>query len=346
MATYTVYRLTFKTQLHLGRTSGPALKGNLGLENTETYIQADTLFSALCQTWSIFYDTKSLTAFLAGYTEGNDPLPFTLTSAFPFAHDVYFFPKPLTFVHPSKKSKHVQFVSRSIFQDIISGHSLDFNENNLINGERVWVSPEESEPLKISMGDELIVWETTTRPRVTTGSRTAGSEIWHIENVQFNKGCGLWFAVTFNSDETKQKIETLLRVLGDTGIGGERNAGYGLFDFDETSIEMPTVDAPEQFVTLSPICPAAPDELEVLLTGDVAYNLNLSGGRMSSAGGTPSRRKQVMMFTEGSVLHTTGKQVGGLVDLKPDNWVHPVYRYGYAWTVGIKGIQNETEIST
>ena len=35
----------------------------------------------------------------------------------------------------------------------------------------------------------------------------------------------------FNSDETKHKVETLLRVLGDNGIGGERNAGYGQFEF-------------------------------------------------------------------------------------------------------------------
>ena len=46
MGTYTVYRLKFKTQLHLGRATGAAQTGSLGLEKTETYISADTLFSA------------------------------------------------------------------------------------------------------------------------------------------------------------------------------------------------------------------------------------------------------------------------------------------------------------
>ena len=48
-----------------------------------------------------------------------------------------------------------------------------------------------------------------------------------------------------------------------------------------------------------------------------------------------------MMFDEGSVLTKTGGQVGRLVDaLEPDSnnaCTHPVYRYGYAWPVGIKG---------
>lgn len=337
MATYTVYLLTFKTQLHLGRASGPAQEGNLGLEKTETYIPADTLFSAICQTWLTFYDSESLTTFLNGYTEDRDVLPFMLTSAFPFAKDVYLFPKPLTLSTPSKKSKRVQFVSQSRFQDIISGTAPEFSEDQLINGEEVWVSPEEKEKLEASSDEDFTIWATNTRPRVTLGSRSSGSEIWHVQTVQFNTDCGLWLAARFDSDETKQRIETLLRVLGDTGIGGERNAGYGMFDFTETTLEIPTVEAGNQFVTLSPICPQSPKQLAQLLTGDIAYTLNPLTGWVSTAG-TASRRKQVNMFVEGSVLHASNAQIGRLVDLRPDNWEHPVYRYGYAWQVGIKGV--------
>lgn len=336
MATYTVYRLTFKTQLHLGRTSGPAQEGSLGLEKTEIYIPADILFSAICQTWLTFYESESLTTFLKGYTEDRTVLPFRLTSAFPFAKEVYLFPKPLIFSTPSKKSKRVQFVSQPLFQDIISGNSPEFNERQLINGESVWVSPEEKKKLETSSDKNSTIWSTNTRPRVTLGSRNSGSEIWHVQTVQFNINCGLWFAAQFDTDETKQKIETLLRVLGDTGIGGERNAGYGMFDFTETTLEIPTSEAGTQFVTLSPICPQSPEQLTQLLTGDIAYTLNPLAGWVSSPG-TAARRKQVSMFSEGSVLHASDAHIGRLVDLRPDNWAHPVYRYGYAWQVGIKG---------
>lgn len=340
MPIYTAYRLTFKTQLHLGRTSGSAQEGSLGLERTEIYIPADTLFSALCQTWATFYDSQSLTAFLNGYTEDSKVLPFMLTSAFPFADDVYLFPRPLNFpksLEPrSKKSKRVRFVSQTLFQNIISGNLPEFHEDQLINGETAWVSPKEKEQLETSDADDFAIWITNTRPRVTLGSRSSGSEIWHVETVQFNTNCGLWFAAQFDSDETKQRIETLLKVLGDTGIGGERNAGYGMFDFTQTTLEIPGAEPSDQFVTLSPINPKSPEQLARLLTGDIAYTLNPLTGWVSTTG-TASRRKQVNMFAEGSVLHTGDTQIGRLVDSRPDNWSHPVYRYGYAWQIGIKG---------
>ena len=362
MGTYTAYRLKFKTQLHLGRSTGAAQTGSLGLEKTEIYIPADTLFSALCQTWATFYDTSSLTDFLNQYTAENESLPFTLTSVFPFGYDTYLFPKPLRYFHtetegrsdlpvatiPLKKIKNVQYVSHSVFQDIISGNPPDFDENNLINSEKVWVSPDEKAQLREKMAIEsnvkteeikkenIDIWKTATRPRVTIDRQTDESSIWHVQTVQFNTNCGLWFAVNYNTDATKEKIETLLRVLGDCGIGGERNAGYGLFDFKEVDLEIPSAEDTTQFVTLSPVCPNTPDQLAHILTGDIAYDLNPLTGWIGSPG-THTRRNRVNMFAEGSVLNASEERIGRLVDLKPDGWTHPVYRYGYAWQVGIKG---------
>ena len=98
-------------------------------------------------------------------------------------------------------------------------------------------------------------------------------------------------------------------------------------------------------MTLSPICPKSPDELGHLRKDDVAYTLTPSSGWVS-APGTVARRKQINMFAEGSVLHTSEEPIGRLVDLRPDTWSYPVYRYGYAWRVGIKGTLNETDIPT
>ena len=377
MGNYTLYRITFKTQLHLGRTAGPAQKvrereqsqrqldadsaptrmSSLGLENTETYVPADTLFSAICQTWATFYGTESLTDFLSKYNEDGTVLPFTLTSAFPFAQDVYHFPKPLTFrgsedtsEKGKKEIKRVQFVSDNIFRSIIAGNTSDFADAPFINGEKVWISCEEEARQKAAVSkrlnvaeeklkdDDLIIWKPDTRARVTIGSQNAGSQIWHVETVQFNTDCGLWFAAEFDSDETREKIETLLRVLGDNGIGGERNAGYGMFKFsNENTIDLPTAEAGNPFVTLSPICPKSHEQLSVLLNGDVAYAINPLTGWVSTTG-SASRRKQVNMFTEGSVLNAGEEQrIGSLVDLSPNGYAHPVYRYGYAWQVGIKG---------
>ena len=388
MPSYTTYDLTFRTGLHLGRYTGPAQTGQLGLQKTEVYIPADTLFSALCQTWATFYGSDELETFLNRYKADEVHVPFRLTSAFPFAGGVRFFPKPLVNLYTGdakddKKVKNVQFVSHNVFKAILNGKTPELVADHLINGGKMWVDACEKkqlEALRISTEefsdtqkctvdtcekeqletelkpsekdkeekqngteDDLTVWKTDTRPRVTLDRGTHESQIWHVETLTFNEGCGLWFAVAFDDPDDgqktddKNKIHTLLWALGDTGIGGERNAGYGLFEFKEKSVELDTAAGSSRFVTLAPICPKSEGELKTLvLKEDVTYSLNPHSGWGNSTG-TPFRRKKVMMFTEGSVLHTTDKHVGRLVDLRPDAWAHPVYRYGYAWQVGIKG---------
>ena len=355
MPSYTAYDLTFKTALHLGRYTGPAQTGQLGLEKTEVYIPADTLFSALCQTWATFYGSTEIEAFLNRY---KTDVPFLLTSAFPFAGCVRFFPKPLQKLNVNldpthhKQIKKVQFVSQNVFGAILSGDSPKFSEDLLINGGRMWVDTKEKEALKELLNeetdtdDDITVWKTDRRPRVSLDRGTHESQIWHLETLQFNKKCGLWFATQFRNDDPeniKTKIDTLLTVLGDAGIGGERNAGYGMFEFEKKSVEIDTAGGSDRFVTLAPLCPKSKSELETLILGNnVSYNLTTCGGWGNSTG-TPFRRTSVMMFSEGSVLTNTKAQMGRLVnELQPANdpaCTHPVYRYGYAWPVGIKGGQ-------
>ncbi len=357
MPSYTTYDLTFRTGLHLGRYTGPAQTGQLGLQKTAVYIPADTLFSALCQTWATFYGSDELKTFLKRYKENSANLPFRLTSAFPFAGDVRFFPKPLVHLDIDKtknfkKVKKVQFVSHNVFKAILDGETPEL-EDHLINGGKMWVDTCEKKKLKNLLNPsekddeekgDLTVWKAESRPRVTLDRGTYESQIWHVETLTFSKGCGLWFAAQFDTEKTKKQICTLLSVLGDAGIGGERNAGYGLFEFKKKEVELDTADGSSRFVTLAPICPKDKAELETLISEeDASYSLNPRSGWGNSTG-TPFARKQVMMFDEGSVLTKTDGQVGRLVDdLEPDSddaCTHPVYRYGYAWQVGIQGGQS------
>ena len=136
-----------------------------------------------------------------------------------------------------------------------------------------WVRQKKKQ-LQTSNKDEINIWETLTRPRVTIGSRNAGSEIWHVQSVTFDTRLRtLVHRAPSTPRRPQQKIETLLRVLGDNGIGGERNAGYGMFDFktQQVDFEMSTPNAGSAFVTLSPICPKSKNQLEALLSGEFAY---------------------------------------------------------------------------
>ena len=331
MLKHVTYHLNFRSSLHLGRRG-------VGLEETEISIPADTLFSAICQTWRTFYGEECLTEFLAQYKTGE---PFLLTSAFPFAGDIRFFPKPLIDlkVHADddrKKLKKVRYLSERRFRQIVNDDSIAFESNDFINDGQLWIHADE----RAQFQDNPIVWKPDKRPRVTVDRQSSASEIWYLGNVKFSEGCGLWFDAKFEAEETQTRIETILRVLGDTGIGGERSAGYGIFDLHSKPAEIESDREMDRFVTLSPVCPRDANELNRLIQddvgqGDVGYMLEERSGWIGSAEGSHLRRQQVWMFAEGSVLRGNGRRVGRLVDLKPDSCPHPVWRYAYAWPLKI-----------
>ena len=331
MSTHVTYYLHFRSPFHLGRRG-------VGLEETEISIPADTLFSAICQTWGTFYGEESLTDFLAQYETGE---PFLLTSAFPFAGDTRFFPKPLVDLDVNadddrKKLKKVGYLSERRFRQVASDEPIAFNSDDLINDGHLWIHGDDKCPRE--------VWKTDKRPRVTLDRQSSASEIWHLKAVKFEENCGLWFDAKFETEKTQAQIEAILRVLGDTGIGGERSAGYGTFDLRRITAEPQPESESEadRFVTLSPICPRDADELDRLIQGDdISYTLEERSGWIGSSEGSGLRRQQVWMFAEGSVLNGNGEQVGRLVDLKPDTCPHPVWRYAYAWPIKIhKDIDN------
>ena len=326
MSNHVTYHLNFRSPLHLGRRG-------VGLEATEISIPADTLFSAICQTWRTFYGEAGLTNFLAQYKTDE---PFLLTSAFPFAGDIRFFPKPLIDLNVKadddyKALKRVRYLSERRFRQIVDGEPIAFDADDLINDGQLWVHDGE----RAQFQDNPTVWKTDKRPRVTLDRQSAASEIWHLGGVKFHEDCGLWFSAKFDTEETQTQIETILRVLGDTGIGGERSAGYGLFDIRSKPAEIESEREGDRFVTLSPICPRDADELDRLIQNGVGYTLEERSGWIGSVEGSGLRRQQIWMFGEGSVLSGDGSRVGRLVDLKPEACPHPVWRYAYAWPIKI-----------
>ena len=171
---------------------------------------------------------------------------------------------------------------------------------------------------------------------MTLDRQSSASEIWHLGGVKFEEGCGLWLDAKFETQEIQTQIETILHVLGDTGVGGERSAGYGAFDLHSEPAEIESEREADRFVTLSPICPRDTDQLSVLIQGDnVGYTLEERSGWIGSSEGSGLRRQQVWVFAEGSVLNGNGTGIGRLVDLTPDSCPHPVWRYAYAWPIKI-----------
>jgi CRISPR-associated protein Csm4 len=243
-----------------------------------------------------------------------------------------------------KAFKRVRFVSEAIFTALVNGEELGFSEADCVNGYTLWVTGAERAQLadwRDDEADDIVLWRQDTVPRVTLDRITSASEIWHLGEVKFSTKAGLWFAVSFNEDHgeaLRRKFEACLRALGDTGLGGERSAGRGLFTWDhaaeETFLDIPGAN---RFVTLSPLCPKDAAQLTALIGTEAAYDLLPRRGWVTSPEAGNLRRKMVWMFAEGSVF--TGNpelRTGRLVSVKPDACPHDVWRYGYAFPVGVK----------
>ncbi|MGE0826961.1 MAG: type III-A CRISPR-associated RAMP protein Csm4 [Candidatus Binatia bacterium] len=346
MTTFSTYHLTFRSPLHIGERG-------VGLEVTRPYIPADTLFSAICSAWRELYGVDSLRQdVLDWFTDDESGSePFFLSSAFPSTSSVRFFPKLLTpssNVHVEdtdlKAFKRVRFVSAPVFAGMVNKENLTFRKEDCVNGEVMWVTAEEKKQFQDWTDDasgEIVLWKTAVVPRVTLDRITSASEIWHFGEVRFAEGVGLWFAVDFNrdhGDELRRKFEAVLHVLGDTGLGGERGAGRGLFSMEGPIEEpLPGINDSTRFVTLSPVCPQGVRQVDELTSDGAAYELMPRRGWVTSPEASNLRRKMVWMFTEGSVLVGKFKpRAGRLVNVKPDACPHDVWRYGFAFPVGVK----------
>ena len=371
MAERVCYRLVARSPFHIGERG-------VGIEESSVVLHSDTLFSAICLTLREL--GEDLEGFLACFpriqADGKQPPvilpaqhapPFRLSSAFPYAGDVFFFPRPM--IPPQgldeigdpklgKTLKKIDFVSRPIFEALLAGrpiaHFLVEDDAETPGGKclrrgvlpqkgQVWVTPSEVGLLRQYLDartGEVRLWSEDVVPRVTVDRKTNRSQVYAAGRIRFAPGCGLFLLIDYSDATWKPRVERALRVLGDSGIGGERSSGHGQFLLETAegfSMEENSPNLETAYVTLSLFWPT---EAEVQAKGlaGASYGLVNRHGWMGSPDGMNLRRRAVRMITEGSVLRR--KPEGALADVKPldpspaENVPHAVWRYGLAMSVG------------
>jgi len=326
-----------------------------GQEATATTFASDRLFAALLYALA---NTQGRAAHDAlAIRLQADPPPFVITSAFPFAGKVRFFPSPARWpveesgsrpgVKP-KALKKVAFISEGLLRSVLSGESLARLHPQAIplQGKQILVAPADAELLPEALRQNgAAVWEIEKRPRVTLGRQMQNSTIFHTGWVSYAAGCGLWFGVRWfvEDADTRHMLQTLLAELGDAGLGGERSSGLGICKIlPGGMLEMPDAGS-GAWMSLSRYLPRA-DEMAALQDERAGYRLSPVGGWISAPAGKGQRRKTVHMLSEGAVLGPLARPAPGqVVDLRPsyetdDDPLHmPVYRCGLALAVGMGG---------
>lgn len=350
-------RLKFESPLHIGSDIA-----QIGIESVQPMIHSDTLFSAICNVWASLSAYPNLVYMpieeMLDQFQTGEP-PFRLSSCFPYKEEEesdkeeekWYLPKPLTppadFVGKNKDSlrkygkdvKRKQFIPVEILEKWIAGDLLG-DENLKIIAET---------------GFEKVYQEQIV-PRVTLDRHSAKSNIFHYGVVHFDEYCGLYFLLQLRDDEDTEDwlnaLTVVLKILGERGIGGERSTGCGRFVFAErkqrwdistdppwesliSKMEESDVAQSDGYYLLSLFHPNS-DDIAKFKSGapPVAYSLvTRRGWAFSTSTNRQQKRQTCRMLSEGSV--TKHKPIGKLACVKPNDFPHPVYRYGWALSLPI-----------
>ena len=220
--------LHFPQGLHVGARG-------VNLEEAGIHIPSDTIFSALVDIWSRTGGDPS--AWIRPF--GNGEPPFLLTSAFPFAGQVRFYPVPVDLqllIAPDRSEetvdkplKRIRFLSEGLLRRVLSGKGLPefFPESDEQPGKRsgeqcaiqlqngaLCLLKEEvcrlpcslrlnaqggKRPLRLLKRQQ--VWQTERTARVTVDRINSASNIFHVGRTRFASGCGLWFGVQWRNPD-------------------------------------------------------------------------------------------------------------------------------------------------
>lgn len=306
----------------------------IGLEETAEIVHADTLYAALAAA-AVLLDGPAA----ARDWFGEEP-PVLLSSAFPFAGPVRFYPRPMG--PPPEGTelpwKDVAFLSEGLLARYLRGEPLPAA---VILGEGQALLPEEAEAMRAALGvrelEGMRLWAAEAVPRVALDLPTQRSNLWYFGRVTFRAGAGYFFRVRYRRPEAADAFRAAVRLLGDTGLGGDRTSGHGLFRprFEPAP---PLGGTTGRFLTLAPVYPPR-DQVATLLGPGSRYRWLTRSGWIGGTLPAPYRRRTVRMLAEGSLLEGDPAGLwGAWADVTPAGLPkplpHPVYRYGFAFPVG------------
>jgi CRISPR type III-A-associated RAMP protein Csm4 len=165
------------------------------------------------------------------------------------------------------------------------------------------------------------------RPAAAVDRLTGQTEPHVTACLEFAPHAG-WWGLMEVADDWEARVKSALRLLADSGFGGERSRGWGRAaepEFSDGTTLFPGEGHAGAWWMLSLYSPH-PDDAVDWARGDYAT--------MTRAGWTDSphgsaRKKHVRMIEEGSVLMAPSLR-GRAVDVAPDGFAHPAWRAGFA----------------
>ena len=316
MATYTIVKLKNLTPLHIGT-------GKENYDFSADDLQSDTISAALAAIRAQSGKSYDIESFLNS---------FSISSAFPYSAQHYFLPKMQgkisievegsSMESKRKELKKIKYIEIPLWEKINANEHVivtegQLQQNYLLSGINVFSQPAKSQVMQ--------------RVAIPRGDGQ-DAEPFYFNWTYFNQHGGLYFLLNASKEIEKEIIE-LFKLLGESGIGTDKNVGGGKFDVETDTIEIKESPETNAIMLLSLYIPTN-EEIKIIDLNNSRYQLLLRGGYM--AGSIEEkfrhlRKKSVYMFGVGSVFPTNEKLKGKVVNLTPkwnDALMHEVYRSG------------------
>ena len=324
---YEIVKLNFSTPLHLSRGQTDAY------DKSEEILHSDTIKSAIFVIAKMLFGQKIDNDFFKS---------FTVSSAFPFKNNEYFFPKPMAKLpikiegidkekeesKLSKGLKKIEFFSKEIFEKIINAEEIEIKKKQLSKNKKFVFATE------IESDEEKNIYKSQVQQRLKVEYVKDGTP-YYIDRIYFTENSGLYFLINYKNAD-KEKIKSAIRLLGDEGIGTDKHVGNGIFVPEFSSLELNIPENAEYKMLLSLYCPTYQEIKEEFLK-ESSYALIKRGGYIASPENINNitlRKKSVFMFKEASVFPREMNISGKIVDLRPEKDIgHSVWRDGQAFAI-------------
>lgn len=326
MATYTIIKLKDMSPLHMGT-------GKENYDFSASTLHSDTLSSALAAIRANMGKSEDIYDFMDS---------FTISSAFPYMDNKYFLPVPCSKLDITledceeyvsrKKLKKIRYAESSVWKDLVEGKKVTTHSSCIQNGFllRNNIDGNFRTPYKSAVSQRVSV------PR----DENIDASPFFFDWTYFHKNGGL-YCITDAKGDLLEEILSLFSILGETGLGTDKNIGGGKFTIETDSICFADIEDAQSQMLLSLYIPHEEDMKHIDLDNS-HFDLLQRGGYIAGSSIYDFwhlRKKSVYMFGIGSILSTINILKGKIVDMQPsefnDSIMHPVYRSGKPFIVPI-----------
>ncbi len=288
-------------------------------DRVDRVYHSDTLYSAITGAMA---GLGLLHPWLEATARATEPA-VRFSSCFPFHGETLYAVPPRTLWPPPPSAKvrwkGARFVPMKLIRDLIEARPVNEDSWSVDGPSECLIAQGTQGPYRVSVRSSAAV------------DRHGSSVAPHSSAcLEFAPGAGLWFQASFSDAIWKDRVLGAIRLLGDSGFGGERSRGWGHAEVSVSDdLHLATPEGESAWWMLSLFQPAESDTID-WQKGN--YAVTTRGGR---AAGSGELKKSTRMIAEGSVLVSPSQPSGTVADVAPENFPHPVYRAGFALAIQI-----------